>query len=730
MRLRLHAISLCLVALLSLAAGVALAWVHPLSPVLAVAAFYAALVLLAFKPGLWLFLVPASLPVLNFFPWSGWRMVEEFDLLLLATLAAGYGRWGWAAWQRAKADAGADASQVAPGPAKSMPLAIKIEAKVVAGAVRGRSGLAIAITLFTVFSVVSALRGFSADGFWQAMTGVGEMGLFQDYVDPLNSLRQFKSLAFALLCLPLLRREFASASPNASTKNDDTRPFAPFARFAAGLLTGLALVVLIVLWERLAYPGPLNFSTRYRTTAMFWEMHVGGAAIDTYWVMCAPFVLWALAASKKLRHWLPLAVLALLTCYGVLTTFSRGVYVAVLLPLLAFWLFRWARRAGIHLRQPVGQLWRRRASVWLCLLLVLEIAIVAAGGSFLMDRLDASKNDLDDRLVHWQRGIGLLESPLDWLIGRGLGRFSAEYAALGPDTEFSGTLRLLNETPTVTQFQAVPAPLLSQNFVRLSGPISNAGIGGMFMLNQRVAVPVAQLLGQSPHQGQSRGLGSRPGAEAASSGVQVQLEVRSKLAAKVMVKICEKHLLYEAECLVRHLRLRGGDDSWQSVTLAMRGEGVRTDGGLGPRPAILTMTVFTPDAQVDLRQFALIDAAGRPLNANTHFSQGLARWFPSAGNYYLPWHIDNLYLELLIERGLAGLVLFVWMVVAAVKRLVSTPPGNAGWRHNGGVIVSTALIGILLLGLVSSVLDAPRVAFLLFLLIFLPIKPGDGNSPS
>lgn len=28
----------------------------------------------------------------------------------------------------------------------------------------------------------------------------------------------------------------------------------------------------------------LNFSSNYRSTALFWEMHVGGAALDGFWL--------------------------------------------------------------------------------------------------------------------------------------------------------------------------------------------------------------------------------------------------------------------------------------------------------------------------------------------------------------------------------------------------------------------------------------------------------------
>ena len=125
-----------------------------------------------------------------------------------------------------------------------------------------------------------------------------------------------------------------------------------------------------------------------------------------------------------------------------------------------------------------------------------------------------------------------------------------------------------------------------------------------------------------------------------------------------------------------------------------------------------------PDIHFDIRQFQLSDPAERALVANADFSSGTAHWFPSAGSYFLPWHIDNLYLELLIERGLAGLLLFAALLAATFARFVTADPQ----LRQRLAIVASALLGALLLGLVSSVLDTPRVAFLLFFLILLGIQ--------
>ncbi len=64
---------------------------------------------------------------------------------------------------------------------------------------------------------------------------------------------------------------------------------------------GLGTVSLAAIWERMAFPGLLNFSADYRTTALFWEMHVGGAALDGFLVLTLPFAVLLMLRSKRHR---------------------------------------------------------------------------------------------------------------------------------------------------------------------------------------------------------------------------------------------------------------------------------------------------------------------------------------------------------------------------------------------------------------------------------------------
>jgi len=71
-------------------AGLALAGHHPLWPIALTAAFAAWIVAAARWPRLWLFALPAAMPILNFSPWTGWLIFDEFDLLVLGVLAGGF----------------------------------------------------------------------------------------------------------------------------------------------------------------------------------------------------------------------------------------------------------------------------------------------------------------------------------------------------------------------------------------------------------------------------------------------------------------------------------------------------------------------------------------------------------------------------------------------------------------------------------------------------------------
>ena len=230
--------------------------------------------LLLWRPQAWLVAVPALLPVLDFAPWNGWFFLEELDLLLLATCAAGYWRLG------------------EHRPPTKLP-----------GLTR------FALGLFMLCYAIAA---------WRGITPLADIDAnsFANYTSPYNGLRVLKGVLWPLLLLPLLS---GTAGENGSNLQ---RLLVP------GMLLGLAACSLAVVWERLAFPGLFNFSSDYRPTAPFSAMHTGGAALDAYLAMAFPFVtLWLLNHPPPRRLALGLLVLGL-GLFAGLTTFSRDIYLA------------------------------------------------------------------------------------------------------------------------------------------------------------------------------------------------------------------------------------------------------------------------------------------------------------------------------------------------------------------------------------------------------------------
>lgn len=280
--------------------GAELAWHHPLSGPLALAVWGAAVLLAAL---FWVktpVIVLAPLPLIGLAPWTGWITFEEMDLLVTACGCGGYLAYALQLNARDRAPAWRHALTYSPA-------------------------VAVLIALLALSAAWSMKRGFADAGGFQ-------FGWFHGYHEAMNSVRNAKAIFLVLALLPLWIAAGAA------------RPRG----FSRGLLLGLVLALAggsaAALWERLAYTGLLDFSTDYRTTALFWEMHVGGAALDGFLVLTLPFALLALLRTRSPWRFAIGLVIALLAAYACLTTFSRGVYLALPLALIPMVLLADAQR--------------------------------------------------------------------------------------------------------------------------------------------------------------------------------------------------------------------------------------------------------------------------------------------------------------------------------------------------------------------------------------------------
>jgi hypothetical protein len=122
---------------------------------------------------------------------------------------------------------------------------------------------------------------------------------------------------------------------------------------AWGMAAAGGMMGVVAMWERgvlnaVIEPGTItavlthlfDFSTKYRVTGLFSEMHTGGEAIDSFMAMTWPFGLLVASQAKK-RRWVWLGgVLFVLALYALVTTFSRASYLDLFVGLVM--------AAGLH----------------------------------------------------------------------------------------------------------------------------------------------------------------------------------------------------------------------------------------------------------------------------------------------------------------------------------------------------------------------------------------------
>ncbi|MHB1655248.1 MAG: hypothetical protein ACYCSZ_02645 [Burkholderiales bacterium] len=247
------------------------------------------MVLLLRYPDAWLFCLPAILPLANLSAWSGWLFFEELDLFVMATAMIGY-------W-------------------KLMPRR----------PVYNLSSAPATLLILLAFSYAISTY-ISLSPFHQP-----DPNSFNNYLSAFNGLRIIKPFLWALLLLPLLRRSLSSERIQHL--------------FIPGMLTGLAGVALVSIWERMAFPGLLNFSSDYRITASFPEMHTGGAALDAYLSLTLPFAVAFLLQPRKPLTRVVAGILLACGTYAALVTFSRGLYLGYALSVLTLGLFMTVKSA-------------------------------------------------------------------------------------------------------------------------------------------------------------------------------------------------------------------------------------------------------------------------------------------------------------------------------------------------------------------------------------------------
>jgi VanZ family protein len=562
-------------------------------------------------PGSWLIVVPAALPLLDLSYLSGRLFWNEFDTLLLLILAVAYAR-----------------ERVVP--AMTWP---------------GRIPLAAYAASACIGLLVGLLPLVPMD-----------LNAFTQYTSSYHALHAVKGLAFALAFLPLIKAEWHRHSGQFT------------ARLALGMTLGLAFELLYVLWERATFSGLWNFETNYRITGSFPGMHIGGASIEAYLVLAAPFV-WLWAWPRK-RAWAMLAAggLYALAAYGVMVTFSRGgqaaFVVATLLTLAGFSRLIWKTRK----RNIPG-------------ILILLVGLVAAGlvawpvvsGQFSQSRLATTQTDIGVRTAHWQDALDILSQAGNPLWGAGSGTFPAAFYWYSSAPTRPAAYAFAREGDNV--------------FLRLGG-------GESLYFEQMVPV--------------------EPG-----HTYRLQLDVRSSSdSAALTVAVCEKAMLYSYTCVLKTINFSASDGAWQRHETSIKTDHFGPPGSRLQRPVKLSMFNQDKTVLIDVDNVSLLDDAGRDLVRNGDFSKGMQRWFFSTDNH-IPWHIENLFVHVVFEQGWIGLVVFLLLLAVAGLTLLRRVGHDAM-----ALTLFISLTSFLIVGLLNSLIDEPRLDFLFFWLLAIALISG------
>lgn len=556
----------------------------------------------------WVFaVIPAALPIFDLAPWSGRFFLDEFDALLLVTLTIAAAR--------------------VPVPPKSP---ARVDAL-----------FATVATLLALSFIVSAVRGmlpFQLPG----------ANSFNNYYSPYNALRIVKGAAWAYLIYGLAKRFVARAT--------DIRR-----HFAWGMVVGLGLTVLAIIWERAAFSVLWEFKDTYRVTGPFSAIHVGGAYIECFLAAATPFLM-VLLLEK--RHWLAKGagvLLLLATTYALMVTFSRSGYLAFALAVTIVLL-----TAALHSKH-----WARNGFVLAALAgAMLVIAVPIFKGEFSQARMATVDTDLGVRQAHWEDALNMRDS--GWgtsLFGMGLGRYPESNFWRSAEGNRSATYRLESTE--------------NNTYLRLSAGNS---------------VYVEQLVPVVP--GQSYVL---------------TVDVRASVPnATLAIPICEKWMLTSSACV--SLALETGEDvgAWHNLEVRFTAKELSVSPWYVHRPIKLSLYYPGPKSTIDIDNVRLESDGNDNLIRNGDFSKGLDHWF-FATDAHLQWHTKSLFYGVLFDQGWFGvLTLSIFIGLALVRACKSA--------YRGDTIASAGLAGLssfLVVGIFDTLIDAPRFLLLFSLLVWL-----------
>lgn len=424
-------------------------------------------------------LIPAMLPILDFSPLTGRFFFDEFDMLLLATA-------GLALFRK-----------------RAVPDFVRLPT--IARTLLG---------LFAISILVAAIRTA-----WPLQWP--DLNTFNNYNSPLNGLRAAKGFLWAVVFMPIIKREIA----------DDARSV--YRLLIYGMVLGAAMATTAILAERAAFPGLFDFTSDYRVVGPFFAMHNGGAYIEGYLVLSLPFVAWFVVMQQ--RWWWRVAglLIFLLGSYCMVVTYARGGYFALLIALTVLALISVSVAKAAQFKTSVGLM-----TLFFALFGLASVPVLRDGG-YMAGRFSTSQSDLVSRAAQWRHGIALMGD--QWtarLIGVGAGTYPRLSAASS-----------ISNKPSTYLFGREG----QRNFLQLT-----AGSPLYF----------EQILSITP-----------------KDRYQITVSVRANHPdATLAIPVCEKWLLYSRNCFSKSILVGDTGGEWKKFSIDMQADWLSAPAWYALRP--------------------------------------------------------------------------------------------------------------------------------------------------
>ncbi len=687
-------------------------------------------------PYFWLLALPALLLTYDLTPWSGRAGLNEFDMLLLVTLSL-----GWLRVPKSK-----------PG---------------IGPVVCNRNVLAVWVVYLTGLLVVALQQGLPQLGSMHTLV----------YYAPDITLLQTRGMLYGLLLSTLWFPLYGH----------DPRRCQRWTLIGACL--GASALALVILWERgvfndLLSSGAyyqrlrslLDFSSTYRVTGSFSEMHTGGETIDGVLMWVVPFSLASMLYFRGPWQWL--AMLAFLgSSYGVASSFTRTTYAAYGVCLLFFFGVLLARR-----RSTLAQL---HAYDWLTL--AANLAVLGLLGTVF--RLSGYIGVLASGLM---LALGLVASAYPrygrrlWLLlpAYGLlallgvyGQLTSKWADQGlvPTLTLAAIFCLIALFGVffVRRFSCPPGPLLWVGVTLLMLSALMGSVLGGHRMSERVTTVTTDLEKRVDHWSRVLeamnagpatiwfGMGkgqfpyayalAHPNSAKSAGGVrvfsdpeqgdylrlvtgsdlklaqrvkvipdtryQIRIRLRATEDSSLTLGFCERNILYASDmnvmCSARWVKVRSTNGDWVEHEVRIQSKRVGRKPPWKRWPTVFYLKNAGAVA-VDI-EHVWVQANGQPANSirNGGFRQGLDYWFYYNDFKHLQWHIKNLYLAIYFELGVLGVILVGGVVGMAVYR-------GARKALSGEPLALAAwlsVVSVLVVGVMGNPLDSARASLLFYWLI-------------